>query len=178
MNKIKNILIPYFIAVLIILFASLPLFRNYLTEKERLAFEKEELSREDAYIEGMKKIDRDLDNHRNLFEEINKGLPSDPNLPSTIKYLEDLTASAGLSLDSIGPYSTSDAPERANLKETTIDMSVSGNSYLGVKNFMRELESTIKLFNIVSATISPSAGESGATRFSLSVTLKTYSYGN
>ena len=176
MYKTKNILILYFLAILISLFVSWPFFQDYLEERAILAIEKERLEQEGLYVEETIRVKEELIPYSSILEEIRKGLPADPALPSLIRHLEGLVADSGLQMAGIGPFSTTELSERPGLKETTIEMSVVGNSYNSLKSFMRELERSIKLFNISSATIAPVAGEEGAAHFSLTLSLKTYSY--
>ena len=176
MYKTKNILILYFLAILISIFVSLPIFQGYLVERAILAAEKERLEREGAYIEETIRVKDELIPYSSILEEIRKGLPSDPALPSLIRHLEGLVAGSGLQMADIGPFSTTDSLERPGLKETTIEMRVVSNSYNSLKSFMRELERSIKLFNISSATIAPVDGGEGEALFSLTLSLKTYSY--
>lgn len=176
MYKTKNILILYFLAILISLFVSLPLFQGYLEQRAILAVEKEELEREGAHVEEIIKAESELIPYSSILAEIKRGLPSDPALPSLIRYLEGLVVDSGLQMADIGSFSTTESPERPDLKETTIEMRVVSNNYSSLKSFMRELERSIKLINISSATIAPVAGEEGEVRFSLSLSLKTYSY--
>ena len=176
MYKTKNILIFYFLAILISLFISLPLFQDYLKERTILSAEKERLEREGVYVEETIRVKEELIPYSSILEEIKKGLPSDPALPSLIRHLEGLVAGSGLQMADIGPFSTTELSERPGLRETTIEMRVVSNSYNSLKSFMRELEQSIKLFSISSATIAPVDGEEGAARFSLILSLKTYSY--
>ncbi len=184
MIKTKNILIPYFFAILISLFVSLPFFHSYLAERAKLAVMKEELNREDIHVREIIKAENEIMPYVNILNEIKKGMPSDPALPSTIYYLERVAVDSGLQLSNIGSFSTSDSPDRLNLKETTIEMGVVGGSYSSLKGFIKELERSVKLFDIVSASISPSSGAddtgeteaSSGARFLLSLKLKTYSY--
>ena len=176
MHKTKNILILYFLAILISLFVFLPIFQGYLEQRRILAAEKERLEREEVYVEETIRVKEELIPYSSILEEIGKGIPSDPVLPSLIRYLEGLVAGSGLQMVDIGPFSTTELPERPGLRETTIEMIVVSNSYNSLKNFMRELERSIKLFNISGAIIAPVDGEEGEARFSLTLSLKTYSY--
>ncbi len=176
MTKTKNILIPYFLAILISLFISLPIFHGYLEERAVLAVEEEELEREGAYVEEIIRAENELVPYSIILTEVQRGIPSNPALPSLIRYLESLVIDSGLQLSNIGSFSTSESPERPHLKETTMELGVVSNSYSSIKSFMRELERSIKLINISSASISPTSGEEGETNFSLSLSLKTYSY--
>ncbi len=176
MRKTKEILIPYFLTILISLFVSLPLFHRYLEQRAILAVERKELEREDAHIDEIIRAESELIPYALILNEIRRGLPDDASLPSVIRYLEAMTIDSGLSLANIGSFSTADSPERERLKETTLEMTVTSNNYSSVKSFMRELERSIKLINIASATITPVSGDEGELRFSLSLSLKTYSY--
>ncbi len=176
MRKTKDILIPYFLATLIFLFVSLPLLHRYLEQRAILVIEGKELEREDAHVAEIIRAEGELIPYVLILNEIRKGLPGDASLPSVIRYLETVTIDSGLNLASIGPFSTTESPERDNLKETALDMTVISNNYSSIKSLMRELERSIKLINIVSATITPIVGEEGELRFSLSLSLKTYSY--
>jgi len=176
MHKTKNILILYFLAILISLFVSLPLFQDYLKERATLAMEKKELEREGAYVEEIIRAKNELVPYDSILADIQRGLPSDPSLPSLIRHLEELTIDSGLQIASIGSFSTIELPERPGLKETTIEMKTVSNSYDLLKGFIRELERSIRLINISSATIAPVVGEEDEIRFSLSLSLKTYSY--
>ncbi len=176
MRKTKDILIPYFLAVLISLFISLPLFHGYLEQRAILAVEREELEREGAHVDEIIRAESELVPYALVLNEIRRGLPDDVALPSIIRYLEILTIDSGLNLAEIGSFSTTESPERDRLKETTLEMTVISNNYSSIKSFMRELERSIKLINIAGASIAPVIGEEGEVRFSLSLSLKTYSY--
>ncbi len=176
MIKTKNILIPYFLAILISLFASLPLFHGYLEKRAILAMEEEELEREEVHVEEMVRAESELLPYIGVLNEIQSGLPSNPALPSLIRYLEGLVVDSGLQLSNIGSFSTSELPERSHLKETTIEVEIISNNYSSIKSFMRELERSIKLINISRVLISPVVGEEGEAGFSLFLSLKTYSY--
>lgn len=176
MRKTKEILIPYFLATLISLFILLPLFQGYLKEAAILAAEREELEREDTYVDEIIRVESELAPYTLVLNEIKRGLPDEASLPSVIRYLETLVINSGLNLASIGSFSTTESFEGDRLKETTLEMTIISNNYSSIKSFIRELEKSIKLINIVSARVAPIAGEEGELRFSLSLSLKTYSY--
>ena len=174
--EIKKILIFYFLAILILFFVSLPLFHDYLAQRAILIAERENLEHEEIHLNEMMKIKSELVPYNSILKDIERGLPADPALPSLIRHLEELVINSGLQMTDIGPFSTTELTERPNLRETSIEMKVVSNSYDSLKNFIEELERSIRLINISSATIASEVDEENRIRFSLSLSLKTYSY--
>ncbi len=175
MLKTKNILIPYFFAVIIALFISLPLYHDFLNERVILSKEKEELEREDIYVEAIRTAERELVPYVPILEELKRGLPSSSSVPSVIRYLEKTVSDSGLQLDNISSYTTAEMAERPHMRETIIEMAVVGNNYSSLKSFIEELERSIKIIIIENATISLTT-EDEEIRFALSLSIKTYSY--
>ena len=175
MFKIKNILIPYFLSIVITLFVLLPLYHNLLTERAILVKEKEKLEGENIYIEAMKIADKELEPYDLILRKIESGIPLHSSIPSVIKHLELLVLDSGLQLISIGPFTTSRVIKRPHLHETRVEMKVVGNDYSSLKNFLKELERSVKIITIESASISL-IEEEERTRFELALAIKTYSY--
>ncbi len=174
MIQIKNILISYFSATLVILFVTLPFYHNFLIERGILAQEKEKIEREDIRFGVIKETERDLVPYTEVLDKIKTAFPADPAIPSLIKHLELIVSISGLQLANIGPFSVSEPVEGTRLREIKGEVKVMSPDYQSLKNFIKELEKSMRIIAIENISISTVA-EEGA-KFALLLSIKTYSY--
>jgi len=179
MIQTKNILISYFFTILVISFVTLPFYHRFLIERGELAQEKEKIEREDLRLATITEVERELAPYIEILNKIKTAIPADPALPSLIKHLELIVSASGLQLDSIGSFSVSEPAEGSRLRKTKVEIKVLGHDYQSLKDFIKELERSMRIIVIESASISTVTEEEGAdggTRFALSLSIKTYSY--
>ncbi len=174
MFQTKNILVIFFGAVLIMVFATLPFFQGFMESMELLADKEEELRREDEYIERLKEAEEGLRGYSSKLNMIDKAISNDPAVPSLIKYIEDTTRGYGIFLTNLGSFSTSPSRDNPDLQETKISFSVSGG-YNSFKSFLNAMEHSSRLISIESLSITPTIEDEGI-RYSFNVTIKTYSH--
>jgi hypothetical protein len=173
--KIKTALIPYFLVILLVFFVFLPMYHDFLDQESFLEREKEELRIEEDYLLILKESEKQLDQYKDTLEIIKTGLSEDPSIASLTIHFEELPNEiSGVELSSVGPFLISSVPERPNIKQATLTMRVVAENYQKVKEFLRAIENSVKVNAIESVSIA--LAESDLTNYSVSVTLKTYSY--
>ncbi len=180
MLKIKNILIPYFIAILISLFVLLPLYKSYVIERERLRSEERRLETEERHIQDLRAAEQEILQNQQLLARIDAGLPDTPSTPSIIRHLEERAESQGLGIRSVGPFTVSDSIDRPGLRETRISLEVTHSDYRKLEEFILDLESSAKIIAIESVSVSLASRSVGEDQeeevYNMNFSLRTYSY--
>ncbi len=173
MNQNKKTSILFFLATLIGLFVLVPFYQEYLIERVKLSAEEEKLKIEDRNLEALRATERDLRVHQEELDEIRKALPDNPSVNSVVVFVEERIRAHGLIFSEMDSFSIDNYPGKEPLKETIINLEIDGASYLQIKRFLADLESSIKIIAVENIFFEP---DEEGERFSFTLTLKTYSY--
>lgn len=182
MSKANKSLIVLFLSILIVSFVTLPIIGYFSEKREILAHTNTRLETLEANEIRLQEIEKEISKKQDLFTKLGSAIPSEPMIPSSIRFLQRLAAENGLSLTSIGNFSTISSSLKSHINETQISFSMRGG-YNNLKSFLRALENSAKIFEIENISIDSSftsdiesVEETGSSLFNFEIMLKTFSY--
>ena len=133
-----------------------------------------ELNYLNDYFADIKKISEDFKKYEAEFLKVESALPSDPFLPSLLKFIQTKASENGLILKgfSFSSVSVSSFVKDSDVKEQRLSIELSG-FYPALKNFLAVLEKSERLIEIGQISFSASK-EKEPIFFNLGI--KVYSY--
>lgn len=170
------------ISSLVVLFIAIILWPQYQSLQGlnlQIKEKKTELEDLKSYFRELEDISQELNQYSESLAKIDSAIPSDPSLPSLLRFLEKGASESGLFLKKIGTFTTAPVEKESRLKATSIDLELSG-SYLALKNFLSKLEKTDRLIEVGNISFSSKSKESEAIKtgniFLFTLQFKTHSY--
>jgi len=170
MKKYFNFIIIFLTVAL--LFLDGLLFKNYKNFsllKEKILVREDELQFQEEYFQKLQNISSKLQENKNLLDKIESALPSNPETPELLAFIQKSASQSNLVLGNInlGLISSS-----KNIKQTKINFLLSGD-YTGLKKFISLIENSSRLIDIGNVYfIYPEEGR----LFSFSFKITAYSY--
>ncbi len=131
-----------------------------------------ELNYLNDYFADLKKISEDFKKYEAEFLKVESALPSDPFLPSLLKFIQTKASENGLILKVFSSGSFSPLAKDSDIKEQYLSIELSG-FYPAFKNFIAVLEKSERLIEIEQISFSASK-EKEPIIFNLGI--KVYSY--
>jgi len=131
-----------------------------------------ELNYLNDYFADIKKISEDFKKYEAEFLKVESALPSDPFLPSLLKFIQTKASENGLILKGFSSASVSSFAKDGDIKEQYLSIELSG-FYPAFKNFLAVLEKSERLIEIEQISFSASK-EKEPIIFNLGI--KVYSY--
>jgi len=131
-----------------------------------------ELNYLNDYFADIKKISEDFKKYEAEFLKVESALPSDPFLPSLLKFIQTKASENGLILKGFSSVSVSSFVKDSDIKEQYLSIELSG-FYPAFKNFLAVLEKNERLIEIEQISFSASK-EKEPMIFNLGI--KVYSY--
>ncbi len=175
MPKIKKTTIFLFLTlVLVTVFATFPLFGDFVRERERLKAKEKELQMEKDRVDAFRFAREDLQNHPLEVSFINNALPEEHEIPSFLHHVSQMSIRHGLLFRDFGNFSISDSEEFAGLEEIEMDLYFFG-SYEDFKSFIFALENSGRIAEIQEIYI-PLEEDYQGRYFNFEMNVKIYSY--
>jgi Tfp pilus assembly protein PilO len=153
MKETKNILSLFFASILIFFFIFLPKFEVFLREKRTLDNKKEELFIQEQYFKKLNDLESELAFYDPKLKLMDLMISEESIVPSFVYYLNNTSQNNGLFFQEIGSVSKNISKINPEINEIDISFSLSG-SYNDFKNFINNLEKSIKIVKINDISIS------------------------
>ena len=154
-----------------------PKYKEMETTQTNITNKEQEIKNLDKYYKELTFISEILDKHPQELAKIDSALPTNPPLPSLLKFLQKITSENGLILTSINFASAEPTVGTTNIKEIQASLELSG-SYSSLKNFLKVLEKSSRLIEVDNISFSVSQDKGGniseILKFSLSIRTKSY----
>ncbi len=170
MKKYFNLIVIFFAAILLFLagfifkkYENLSLLRGEISIKE------DELQSQEEYFDKLQDISSKLQENKDLLDKIKSALPSNPETPELLAFVQKSASQSNLVLGDInlGLISLD-----KDVKKTKVNFLLTGD-YLGLKKFISFIENSSRLIDIDSIYFSyPEKGE--LFKFNLKITVYSY----
>ncbi len=157
-NYIISALIIFIIALGIMMFLTLPEYEKFVGSTQQLRMDKSELTEREQYLSDMLALSQRLRQHQVALDKISSALPSYPDFPSLMIFLNEKASESGLiilrseNVSTVYLAGSNSTDEGVNeIKPVKFELSLTGR-YLSLKNFVRTVESSSRLIRISSIT--------------------------
>lgn len=172
----------FFLLVLLFLAAStiflLPLMDGLKSKNTEMNASLKRLSGERAYLQSLEQsiVAADII-PATVLERADRALPRDSNLPELLALLGNVAETDGVKLNAVNFSEVKSAKSRgaasatSSIMQTQINLSVGAEDYPQIKRFLRHLESSLRILDIVGINVTLSGDRSV-----YAVQLNTYSY--
>lgn len=167
------IVITLVVAVILAVFLILPRYRELGSLKLELSQNRENLQNQQKYAAQLEATERQLEESKESVDKIDSALPSGPDIPSLLNFLQEASGSAGVELEGAAWLEEVSAKEQENVKEYSLGLSFS-SSYFAFKNFLSALEKSARLINV--SKIDFSVPQERNQPLPVQINMKVYSY--
>lgn len=169
MKKYFNLIIIFFAAILLFLtFSVFKRYENLSLLKREISIKEDELQSQEEYFNKIQDISNKLQENKDLLDKIESALPSNPETPELLAFVQKSASLSNLVLGDINLGLISSD----NVKKTKVNFLLSGD-YLGLKKFISFIENSSRLIDIDSIYFSY-PGEGELFRFNLKITVYSY----
>ena len=191
MNKFFTIIITIAFLSFFGYFSLYPAYNSWQGDIDKLEEVQNKLETRNQYFSELDKLNQKLNDYREGLGIVETALPDNISLPKLYNYLQERGSQKGLVVQEFSSKEVEEndnSTEEAKAQARTVDVKVSG-SYSKFKEFVKELESSARLFSVESASIEAPTGPGGADEeqqeeeglegeqaFPFSIQLKIYSY--
>jgi len=172
----RTIIIASIIIIILCLvfFLVMPQYNQFKDLQQQLGEKMTENARQKDYYSAIEKIYYDLQSRKEDLAKIDSALPKESDSGKTIYFLQQTAKSNGLMTKNLFLSKTSGGGSQANaniVKSIFFSMDLEGD-YPSLLAFMRELESSSRIFEITNISFSSSANPP----YNFSLQIKTNSY--
>ena len=128
-----------------------PEYQEYSSLKAQVASREARLESGDRTLTQLKKLQEEVVLHQEDFAKIDVAIPKDAGLPVLYEHIQQLGASSGLILFSIGGQPAIESVGEVGVLVFTAQL---GGSYEGLKNFLDALKKSARIFNVSTLNVS------------------------
>lgn len=160
----------------ILVFANLALLPHYQDLKivQVKTVEKQaELISKEKYFSQIESLSQELKNYPDELSKIEFSVPDSPRLPDFFEFLQKTCSEKGLILANIKSFETRPTPKGEKTRETIIVFEVSG-SFESLVNFLKTLEKSARMIEVLNISFSTPKTEGGPFAFEIKLKINSY----
>ncbi|HEY4509540.1 MAG TPA: type 4a pilus biogenesis protein PilO [Candidatus Paceibacterota bacterium] len=135
-----------------------PEYQEYASLKAQIQTREARLESAEKVLAQLKKVQEEAALHEEDFAKIDVAIPKDAGLPVLYEHIQQLGASSGLVLLSLGGEPPKGLPGEVGVIVFTAEFS---GSYDGLKNFLDAAKKSARIFNVSTLDVSADGQSSG-----------------
>jgi len=170
-TNIAQFIIPIiFLAVAVLggSFFVFPKYQIFSDIRETIKERGERVQRGEAILVELRSLRREAEKRQEDFAKIDEAIPEETALPKIYHELQLLGAESGLVLSGIASLKEELGEGAAAIEKTMIRLEFQ-SSYEGVKNFLRQVKSSQRMFNTQSVLLEVQDGATGTLRLEIAI---------
>jgi type IV pilus assembly protein PilO len=151
-----------------------PKFSQISKVREEIATEQQEKQTLEIKLRQLRQSQRNQVETQAQLAELNRALPSVPDLPALIRQLQAVASNSGMDLVSIAPSPPTEVTDSTGVQTVNVNVQVTGG-FFRLESFMTRLEDLPRVVEVTSISVSPQTDPAtGLTTLSSTVTFKMY----
>ncbi|MBU3964468.1 type 4a pilus biogenesis protein PilO [Patescibacteria group bacterium] len=150
-----------------------PQYRGFRDIQSQLNQKELQLENQNKYIQSLKVAKKEMDERSDIVSKIESALPIGSDAPSLLEFLQNASASSGISLDNISLEKASPGDEKERVKSHFFSAELSG-SYFSFKNFLFALETSSRLIEVEQTNFSVPLTEGQSALIKIRARISSY----